>query len=274
MTSIGERLREERLRRGLTVAEIAEQTKINSGMLEAIETENFDRLPGGFFVRSFVRQYARALGIPESEFDAELDLLTVAEPSSPPPQPSFRPIIDRRPVTGVTGRYTAGSRQPLGSLIVFLLIVAACTGIYALWQNTREPDTVASVQPAAPVPAEPAPIPPRNPPATDEPTPAPPPIPAPTVPVRVDIRAMEEPVWIRVTKGPDTEFEGTLAPGESRSFTADEAITMRIGRPGSVEVVWNGKTTGPLQPAASPITLEFTAETYRIVRAAPPAEEI
>jgi cytoskeletal protein RodZ len=46
MTSIGERLREERLRRGLGVEQIAERLKINPSMLTAIETGDLDRLPG------------------------------------------------------------------------------------------------------------------------------------------------------------------------------------------------------------------------------------
>ena len=68
MTSIGDRLRQERLRRGLDIYQLAEQTKINASMLEAIEADDLEKLPGRFFTRSFIRQYAKALGLDDDEF--------------------------------------------------------------------------------------------------------------------------------------------------------------------------------------------------------------
>ena len=63
MTSVGETLRRERLRTGLDLHKVAEDTKISVRMLELIEADQFDKLPGGVFARSFVGQYARALGL-------------------------------------------------------------------------------------------------------------------------------------------------------------------------------------------------------------------
>ena len=67
MTSIGETLRRERVRQGFDVQQIATKTKIGLHLIEAIEADQFDRLPGGVFARSFVRQYARFLGLDEEE---------------------------------------------------------------------------------------------------------------------------------------------------------------------------------------------------------------
>jgi cytoskeleton protein RodZ len=64
MLSVGETLRAERLKRNLGLDQIASELKISSRFLEAIETEQFDKLPGGVFTKSFVRQYARLLGGP------------------------------------------------------------------------------------------------------------------------------------------------------------------------------------------------------------------
>ena len=69
MTSIGETLRRERVKRNLDLDRISNELKISSRLLEAIEAERFDKLPGGVFVKSFVRQYARLL-----ELDEELGL--------------------------------------------------------------------------------------------------------------------------------------------------------------------------------------------------------
>ena len=59
---IGETLRRERLKRNLDFEQISRELKISRRFLEAIENDQFDKLPGGVFAKSFVRQYARLLG--------------------------------------------------------------------------------------------------------------------------------------------------------------------------------------------------------------------
>src|SRR3954447_18469213 len=76
MTSIGERLRRQRLQNGMSIEKIALDTKISARLLEAIEAEQFEKLPGGVFRRSFVLQYARALGVDPDEIAAELKQLS------------------------------------------------------------------------------------------------------------------------------------------------------------------------------------------------------
>src|SRR5450631_4093662 len=63
MTLVGETLRRERLKRNLDLEEIANELKISTRFLQAIENDQYDKLPGGVFARSFVRQYARLLGL-------------------------------------------------------------------------------------------------------------------------------------------------------------------------------------------------------------------
>jgi cytoskeleton protein RodZ len=65
--SFGERLESTRLARSITLQEIAESTKISTRMLRALETEDFDKLPGGVFNRGFVRAYATYLGLDPEE---------------------------------------------------------------------------------------------------------------------------------------------------------------------------------------------------------------
>ena len=52
-----------RRRSGVSLNQIAESTKISTFFLQAIETEQFGKLPGGVFTRSYIRQYAAAIGI-------------------------------------------------------------------------------------------------------------------------------------------------------------------------------------------------------------------
>jgi cytoskeleton protein RodZ len=60
---IGAHLREARERAGITLREVAAATKISVPVLEALERNDIGRLPGGIFVRAFVRAYARHVGL-------------------------------------------------------------------------------------------------------------------------------------------------------------------------------------------------------------------
>jgi cytoskeleton protein RodZ len=65
--SIGEQLRLAREERGIGLREICDQTRISVHYLEAIEANDFKRLPGGVFNRSFIKAYARYVGYDERE---------------------------------------------------------------------------------------------------------------------------------------------------------------------------------------------------------------
>src|SRR6266511_3549162 len=59
----GSKLREARERRGVSLREIANATKISVAFLEALERNDISRLPGGIFSRAFVRSYAVQVGL-------------------------------------------------------------------------------------------------------------------------------------------------------------------------------------------------------------------
>jgi len=64
-TTIGEQLRLAREEQGIALREISDQTRISMRYLEAIETNDYKRLPGGIFNRSFVKAYARCVHFDE-----------------------------------------------------------------------------------------------------------------------------------------------------------------------------------------------------------------
>ncbi|MFK3587887.1 helix-turn-helix domain-containing protein [Lactobacillus sp. 23-2] len=67
MSGIGEKLRKAREAKGLSISDIEKTTKIQSRYLEAIENNEFDKLPGDFYVRAFIRQYAQIVGLDGKE---------------------------------------------------------------------------------------------------------------------------------------------------------------------------------------------------------------
>jgi cytoskeleton protein RodZ len=68
---VGSKLREARERRGISIRQIADTTKISTAFLEALERNDIKRLPGGIFSRSFVRTYAVEVGLPPEEIIQE-----------------------------------------------------------------------------------------------------------------------------------------------------------------------------------------------------------
>ena len=82
--SFGERLKRERELREVTLAEITSATRIAPRFLEALENEDWDKLPGGVFNRGFVRAVARYLGLAEEALLGEYDLAHGAQVQPPP----------------------------------------------------------------------------------------------------------------------------------------------------------------------------------------------
>lgn len=68
MIQIGQRLYEERLRRGLTIDEVANATKIRPQFIKAIETGNYKQLPSSAYALGFVKNYVSFLGLPTRQF--------------------------------------------------------------------------------------------------------------------------------------------------------------------------------------------------------------
>jgi len=93
---LGEWLRETRLRKGLTFAEIEQTIRINRHYLEALEAEHFDVLPAPVYARGFLRSYARMLGLDPEQAIA----LMPADLPRPPgldPLPGLRRAVSDAP---------------------------------------------------------------------------------------------------------------------------------------------------------------------------------
>ncbi|PYR58583.1 MAG: hypothetical protein DMF91_16875 [Acidobacteria bacterium] len=68
--AFGPNLRRLRIQRGISLHQIAAETKVSADLWDGLEHNNFDRWPGGIFARAYVREYARLIGAdPESTVD-------------------------------------------------------------------------------------------------------------------------------------------------------------------------------------------------------------
>lgn len=135
--TVGELLKTAREAAGLTIADIAGHLKLSLPQLQALENNDFERLPGPVFIRGFARSYARFLQLDEAPLLAALARqLPRPAPAEQIPDPSSPIAYDSKPLPW---------RLIGGALIV--LIVAAMAGWW-LWGGSGDgrTDTAVSEQ--------------------------------------------------------------------------------------------------------------------------------
>lgn len=138
MPSFGEKLKLEREKRKITLEQISSSTKIGTRMLQALEDEKFNQLPGGIFNKGFVRAYARVVGIDEDQ--AVADYLQASGDAAPArPELVTRESTVREEEENRISRLEAISDSasrplPWGAFAVILLAIALAL---SLWSHRR-----------------------------------------------------------------------------------------------------------------------------------------
>ncbi|KRN99629.1 helix-turn-helix domain-containing protein [Companilactobacillus kimchiensis] len=96
MDEIGQKLRNARIKKGYTIDDLQQITKIQKRYLIAIEEGQFDHLPGDFYVRAFIKQYSDAVGISSDdlleEYKAEIPNSQPTQEKSAPEETKTRTI--------------------------------------------------------------------------------------------------------------------------------------------------------------------------------------
>jgi cytoskeletal protein RodZ len=253
VTGIGEELRRERTRQGLTLEDIVRRTKIPVRSLEAIESDAFERLPGVVFTRNFVRLYALDLKLDAESLIARL--------------PKFD--LDSAPLPDPPRTYGRNRRDPrvqaaVMSAVWLTVAVAAVAAAWYYYNNYGR-------HLVTPVAAAPPPLAPPKLVSIPAPTPAPAAL-APEKraggapvgpidsnrPVQVVLTARDV-VWVQVSADGRTAFVGTLQPNDTRTIAADDQVKVLMGNAGGLDISLNGKTLDPLGTKGQTRTVRLTA---------------
>lgn len=125
MTELGSRLRSEREEKGLTLDDLAGQTRIQKRYLQAIEEGDYSNIPGKFYTRAFIKQYAEAVGLdPNDMFEEYKNDIPIAYEENLTEQLSrVKARNDGAP------RYSK-LLELLPRIIIILIIIAVLIGIY------------------------------------------------------------------------------------------------------------------------------------------------
>jgi cytoskeleton protein RodZ len=216
MASFGENLRRERELRGVSLREIADQTKIGIRLLQALEQDRIDVLPGGIFRKSFVRQYAKHLGLDAERLVAEF-IYAHGEPSPAhivrTPEPRGLPL---------------GTLATLGGLGALALVS---------FVKSRPAE-----RPAEALQASAAPVAPPS----EDVYPAAQPAAATDPQNLVLTLSARESCWVAVQVDGQTVLNRVLAGGETQTLEAEGEIVLSVGNAGGLAFSVNDKPGVPL----------------------------
>lgn len=122
MSELGEQLKRAREEKQISLDEIQELTKIQKRYLQAIENGDFDKLPGAFYTKAFIKSYAEALGL---NYEALIQEFGHELPNSSQPAESLPPRRSRPTII-------SPARSKLTSILSGLLIFFIVIGIFAI----------------------------------------------------------------------------------------------------------------------------------------------
>ena len=242
MANVSSRLRAARERAGLEIEDIAAATKIKAWQLQAIERGEFERLPGEFFTRAFLRTYAREVGLSADEIVREYDASRgtpdrPAETTRAAARGSTR-ARDAAPVTRLRGDPEDEEEEPHGRTVPFSsprsawpVLALAFVLLMAISAINREPGgssvEAGAVSAAGVVEASTPPAPTSG---TVEPEP--------------EVLAMEiaptAEIWVNASADGERVIYRLVQPGERLQLTARSELTFRIGNAAAFQYSING----------------------------------
>ena len=280
----GARLRDARERRGVSLRQIANATKISIAALEALERNDISRLPGGIFSRAFVRSYAVEVGLdPEAtiqEFIAQFpnDSVTAGHPTSDQIEDHEAVESERR--TAGTFLWLAGISVPLAGAVVYF-----ATSGRPLIHDASPPAAAAArpIEPArAPEPAPPSPpdTAPVQPPPAASPTPTTPAVataaasPAPAAGAGVtpaadagDHLAVQmsaaRPCWVTAIVDGRKVIDRLLAPGDRTTVDVKREMVLTAGDASALALTLNGAEARPLGKSGQVVTAVVNLTNYK-----------
>jgi cytoskeletal protein RodZ len=298
MQSVGTRLLEARIKKGYTLEDINARTRISLKNLNAIESDDLSRISSPFTYRSFVKQVADTLGTDFSALapDVQAASSTMPEPLVPGQEEElfvrphqFQQVKPKRNFSWVS------------RTISIVIIVAAISG-FLIWrhggiQAAKLPSVTlpASSRVASPDqdPTEPirteqiAPPPMLTPVVNKVEQPQGPAVqqlsPPPTTPdtsaarvqpeleisapIHIELSAVER-AWLSISADGKTTYTGVLDPSQTKVLEGRDSARIRTANAGAVNIVFNGRSLGPLGRRGQSRTFVFTRKGYEVVRGA------
>ena len=252
---VGETLRRARVRKRLTLEQIAQSTKIHVATLEALETNDFDRLPASIYTRGFLRAFAREVDLdPEETVEQYMEQCEAMAPTaSMTPSPDMYQADETS--SGTHQRTIVIPRFLGGSAFAVAIFVLAGVAYFGMMTRQNAEPVVTSTAEAATEAPQPAPV---TPPESDVARAAN----VEAESLKVELTATG-PCWVSATTDRETALSRLLQAGEKHELNAKDELVLRVGDPGTLTISVNGIAGRPLGRAGQPITVQINRQNYR-----------
>ncbi|MGB7070612.1 MAG: helix-turn-helix domain-containing protein [Pyrinomonadaceae bacterium] len=243
--TLGEKLRQAREERGISISDVAEQTRISPHYLECIENDDYKPLPGGIFNKGFLKSFAKHVGLEPNEV-----LQDYAQLSSTQEINDINEVRTYRPEV-LTDDRTLSSMVP--TVIFAGIILALMTGgilfaVNYIQNRGAQPQATLSPSPestntnsvvAATPETSPVVLP-----ANDK--------------ISVELKAVSEPVWTTYTIDGTPTIQ-TLEPDQTLKLEANDSFAVKYSRSkvNNLQITLNGKAVTPPTPIKGNILIEI-----------------
>jgi len=275
--SLGAELRAVRIERGVSLERISEDTHISLRLLQSLEENQYESLPGGMYNRAIMRTYCEYLGLQPAAYLERMERETASQidrptkPSSPSPHLPAQglkvpPIViwSLMLLVSVTGLFF--SRGWIASVFSPYFAHAPSSPLPG-GAGAPESDTAKPTEPPARTQASPAPMPAtisasaqamleKRPPAA----------------IRLRFQVDQE-CWISVTADGARLVSRILRPGENVTYDAEDRIFLILGNAGGVSLQINGQPSRPLGKPGEVIRVLINKQTIPdlLIKAVPHA---
>jgi len=263
MASLSERLKRERELRGISLKQISEETRIGVRFLQALEDDRLDIIPGEFYRRSYLRAYARYLGLDEDLALNVYDFSRKDKSSQGEAEPGSEDAVVF-PSLPVWLKWVGASLGIGLPLVLLLKAMPASTGgsapvpaprrereappgqnvqPFQPFQNVQQGTAVAAIErPPSPFPAESAPL---------EGT------------LRL-VLSVEESCWLEIAADGEVMVYGLKDQGFRQEVRALRELRLWLGNAGGVKLLLNDRPAIPLGRSGQVRkNLTITLDNYR-----------
>jgi cytoskeletal protein RodZ len=230
--SLGSSLREVRREAGLSVSQLANQTRIPASVIEDLENDRFNTSGGPSYARGHVRTIAKICGVnPEP-------LLSQFESQTIPLSKSIRELLKENSVITAPQKSSLTWKQLGGIFVVIGLLVVA--GIAGFTRNSSNSSSAKGSGATASPSASSATV---------------------LTGANIVLSATSGNSWVSVSDSSGaTQFSGQLSTGQKRAFRDSDYLDLVIGNAGVVDVEVNGKSSGRLGGNGQVIRARVTSE--------------
>src|SRR5688572_26448104 len=236
--TVGARLREAREKRGVSLRQIANSTRISVMSLEALERSDLSRLPGGIFTRAFIRAYAQEVGLDPDrtiqDFIAEL-----------PPEAA---TATAHAVGIEDSEKLESDRKAVATALRLALVSLPIIGLVIYYGTHRTPasrnSTVTSAGSHEPATATDTTVAPQSPESKIVETPAGSAGASAALPQTAGLSMAIAPrasCWVSVNADGELVFSGLMNAGDRRVVNAKELIVLNVGDAGAFAYTLNGR---------------------------------